>query len=212
MAKPIYMALFFALQIFRLKSRIRFWIVVLVLSGTNGEVEYQREDMMEMAQENGVVVREELSDVPNAGAKVLEQLRSPKGFYQSPNFSYHPLQFYVSASMISPTFHTFETVLDKYSYPRDRIGYFFLPVEKGRVYYCEYGIHADKGDSNAMEWTRELWTEAARSLLDAGAYFDRVYGPLEELVYARAGVYHSMIKKIKGLLDPNDIMNTGRIC
>lgn len=188
------------------------WTVVLVLSGTKGEVDYQREDMMEMAQKNEVAVKEELPDLPNAGAKVLEEIRFPKGFYQSEGLSYHPLQFYVSASMIAPTFQIFETMLEKHSFPQDRVGHFLLPVEKGRVYYCEYGIQVDKGDETGMERARELWTEAARSLLDAGAYFDRVYGPLEDLVYSRAGVYHSMIKKMKGLLDPNDIMNTGRIC
>ncbi|RLA95161.1 MAG: hypothetical protein DRG25_00910 [Deltaproteobacteria bacterium] len=186
------------------------WTVVLVLSGTKGEVEYQREDMMEIAQQNGIEVKEDLPGVPDVGRRILGELRVPKGFYQSEKWCYHPLQFYVSARMIPAALNIFENLLEQSGYPRDRVGYLLLPVEKGRVYYCEYGVRSEK-DGDDRKKTQEFWIEVAKALLDAGAYFDRPYGPLEELVYARAGIYHSMVKKIKGLLDPNHIMNTGRL-
>ena len=188
------------------------WTVVLVLSGPKGEVAYQREDLMEVAERNGVKPQTNLTGIKQGGTEILKELRNPKGFYQSSKYSYHPLQFYISAKMIPATFQAFQSVVDRYGYAQGKIGYMLLPVEKGRVYYCEYGIHSDSTNGDGSGKVRELWTEAAKELLRAGAYFDRPYGPLEELVYARSGSYHGLVKDLKGLLDPNNIMNTGRIC
>ena len=94
----------------------------------------------------------------------------------------------------------------------DKIGYLYLPIEKGRVYYCEYGIHVDKDDAAEFAKAKQMYIEAARELLDAGVFIARPYGPLEDVVFSRAGAYHGLVKQMKELLDPNNIMNTGRIC
>ena len=188
------------------------WTVVIVLTGPKGEVDYQREDMLEIAARNEMKPMNDLPGIPDAGRKILEELRIPKGFYQSEKYSYHPLQFYISSRFIPAVYETFQSLLAKYDYAQDRIGYTLVPVEKGRVYYCEFGIHSVREDKDDFAKTKEMYIDAVKTLLDTGAFFSRPYGPVEELVYARAGAYHGLVKKIKGMLDPNNIMNTGRIC
>lgn len=188
------------------------WTVVLVLSGPKGEVDYQREDLLEYSAKQGLAPRPDLPGIPDAGRKVLEEMRMPKGFYQSDRYSYHPIQFYISAKFIPQTFQTFQNFVAQYDYAPDKIGYLLLPVEKGRVYYCEYGIHCDKNDRDECAKVRQMFIDAARELLDVGAFISRPYGPLEDVVFSRSGAYHGLVKDLKGMLDPNNIMNTGRIC
>jgi len=188
------------------------WTAVLVLSGPKGEVEYQREDLLEYAEKHGLKPQKDLPGIPDAGRKVLEEMRVPKGFYSAERHSYHPLQFNLSAKFIPKIQEAFQSVVERYDYSPDNIGYLYLPIEKGRVYYCEYGIHVNRNDKDEFAKAKQMYIEAARELLDEGVFIARPYGPLEEVVYSRAGAYHGLVKKMKNMLDPNNIMNTGRIC
>jgi FAD/FMN-containing dehydrogenase len=52
---------------------------------------------------------------------------------------------------------------------------------------------------------------ASRLLVDKGAFFYRVYGPWTELVYGRTGNLQKTLKRIKQTLDPNNIVNPGKL-
>ena len=59
---------------------------------------------------------------------------------------------------------------------------------------------------------RSMWLEVSEQVLDEGACFDRPYGPWADMVYSRAGVYTQKLKELKRALDPNNVMNPGRLC
>ena len=44
------------------------------------------------------------------------------------------------------------------------------------------------------------------------AFFDRPYGPWAQMMYDRSGVYARKLQDLKRELDPNNIMNPGRLC
>ncbi len=46
-------------------------------------------------------------------------------------------------------------------------------------------------------------------LLDEGAFFDNPEGKLAEELYARTGNYLNMMKRIKKLVDPKNLLNPG---
>lgn len=187
------------------------WAAVIVLSGKEKEVAYQREDLADIVGQKGMTPRQDLPGIPNAGSKILKELMSPTGFYQSSRSFYNPLQFFISGKLIGPIDATWGKILQQFNYPSGMSNRLIVPVEKGRVYYCEYGLRRDKGDAAQKELVRNIWLAAATSFLEIGVYFNRPYGPLSEMVYSRAGLYHSIVKEFKSLFDPNGIMNTGRI-
>ena len=49
-------------------------------------------------------------------------------------------------------------------------------------------------------------------MIYAGAFFDRPYGPWADMMYRRNATYTEYLKKIKKDLDPNNIMNPGKLC
>jgi hypothetical protein len=192
-------------------KRIPSWAVVLILSGEEDQVSYQMEDLMEIAQKEGLAVQQDLPGITKAGDKILEEMIMPQGFYQSPKWAYNPIQFYISGKLIAVINSALEGLFQEHDLPANAIGRLLLPVEKGRVWYCEYGLRRDKNDTDDTAKVKEVWFTAVKRLLTIGAYFDRPYGPLAEIVYSRAGHYHSVVKKFKDLYDPNGIMNIGRI-
>ncbi|MCF0121020.1 MAG: FAD-binding oxidoreductase, partial [Oscillospiraceae bacterium] len=51
----------------------------------------------------------------------------------------------------------------------------------------------------------------ARKLISSGAYFDRPYGRLTELVYTDPVTVEGM-RKLKKIFDPDGILNPGKLC
>jgi FAD/FMN-containing dehydrogenase len=59
---------------------------------------------------------------------------------------------------------------------------------------------------------RNLVVEAAHKTEIEGAFFSRPYRELVDAAYRRSGDTADMQKKIKGLFDPNGILNPGQLC
>jgi FAD/FMN-containing dehydrogenase len=100
----------------------------------------------------------------------------------------------------------------KYNYPGKDIGGYLLPIERGRAIYCEFDLHYDSNNTENTEDVKRLNTEASKALIEAGAFFDRPYSVWADLMYSRTGTYTEYLKKLKVELDPNNIMNPGKLC
>jgi FAD/FMN-containing dehydrogenase len=59
---------------------------------------------------------------------------------------------------------------------------------------------------------RQLFTKASDQLLKQGAFFSRPYGIWAEGEYNRAAQTTIMLKKVKGIFDPNNVLNPGKLC
>lgn len=96
-------------------------------------------------------------------------------------------------------------------YPNDDMGIYLQPKQRGRAYHLEFGFPLDRGNAGECARVKELIHQAAKRLLSEGAFLYRPYGSLAEMVFSRTGNLHESIKKMKGILDPNNVMNPGRL-
>jgi FAD/FMN-containing dehydrogenase len=53
---------------------------------------------------------------------------------------------------------------------------------------------------------------AAGALANRGAFFSRPYGPWADMAYRRDAGTTMALRKVKGIFDPNNVMNPGKLC
>jgi len=121
--------------------------------------------------------------------------------------------FFISVvSRVAEFTETIFRIAVKHGYPRDEIGFYVQPLERGRACHFECSFYHNTSDTREVDRIRRLYNETCETLMDMGAFFSRPYGIQADLVYQRATEYTAVLRKIKGMLDPNHIMSPGRLC
>lgn len=92
------------------------------------------------------------------------------------------------------------------------LGIYIQPVEYGSGCHCEFDFYYDPASSKAREQIQNVHDETAIHLLSLGAHFTRPYGSLARITYNKAADYALMLKKIKNIFDPNNILCPGNLC
>jgi hypothetical protein len=126
--------------------------------------------------------------------------------------STHGLMFYATGDSIALIEDTLGQLAAKYHYSASDIGAYVQPIERARTYYCVFDLHGNPADNADADRVSSLFNEASEMLINLGAFFDRPYGPWAEMMYRRNGNYAEYLKKIKAQLDPNNVMNPGKLC
>jgi len=103
-------------------------------------------------------------------------------------------------------------VAARHQYPVNDVGCYVQPLENGRACQLEFNFHYNPEDGTEVTRMRQLYAAAAAATLDLGAYYNRPYGPVADLVYRRAGDYTAVLKRVKKLFDPNYVLNPGTLC
>jgi FAD/FMN-containing dehydrogenase len=84
------------------------------------------------------------------------------------------------------------------------VGKILVSVDRGRAVYASYDWFCEEHCSGALE-------RMTLSLADQGAFFDRPHGSLGRKIYKSIPNHLAVLKRIKGFLDPQNVLNPGRI-
>ena len=84
-----------------------------------------------------------------------------------------------------------------------------FPQVQGRAFRVECSLFHTINTENSAE---NAINKAARELAAEGAYFDRPYGNLAELVYEADPVSTETLRGLKNIFDPDGILNPGKLC
>ncbi len=103
-------------------------------------------------------------------------------------------------------------VAGRHQYPVADIGVYIQPVENGHACQLQFNFYYNPDDDKEVDKIRDLYAEASRRVLELGAYFNRPYGPIVDELYRRNGDYTALLKRLKKLFDPNQILNPGNLC
>jgi FAD/FMN-containing dehydrogenase len=76
----------------------------------------------------------------------------------------------------------------------------------------EFTIHYDPSDETESKKAKDLFEEASRNLDKAGAFYSRPYGAWSEIAYANCPDTVEALKKLKNIMDPDNILNRGKLC
>lgn len=97
-------------------------------------------------------------------------------------------------------------------YPVLDMGIYIQPLVQGTNLHCEFNLFYQPADAGEPQRIRELAAAATRRLMDAGAHFSRPYGESAPSIMNRDAAGVAALKKVKNMLDPDHIMNPGKLC
>ena len=113
-------------------------------------------------------------------------------------------------SPVSEAAELTERLLDLFGDYRERdTSIIVFPQVQGRAFRVECSLFHSVEREDEVE---AAVIEAARELAAAGAYFDRPYGKLAELVYSANPASTETLRELKNIFDPDGILNPGKLC
>ncbi len=107
---------------------------------------------------------------------------------------------------------TMTEIAAKSDYPASDMGVYIQPIVQGTGCHCEFNLFYDP--ENYVEYNRvkDLSASAIRVLMAKGAFFSRPYGESTAAILNKDAASVAILKKLKNMFDPNNIMNPGKIC
>jgi len=203
-----------------LKNDLPLWTVIICIAG------YQRHPEERMAIQGkylfdickGLGMRPQ-SDIPGAGSRgdsILELLsnwwdKEPYWKLRKKGACYD-IFFLTPLSKASEFINLMKNAYSRYQYQFSEIGCYIQPMVQGRGCHCEFNLPCDKSDTNEVAEVKSLFMEASATLIRNGAFFSRPYGPWADMVFSRYAEGVTALKKLKGIFDPNNILNPGKMC
>jgi len=200
-----------------LRERLPPWVILIGVAGRDilpeERVRVQEEDIKDITKQFALHPVSSIFGVRDEQvlAALLQPSREPywklgyKGGCQS--------IFFLTTLDRTPEFvSTMYTLAEGLRYPGQDIGIYIQPQHQGVAYHCEFNLPFDRDDQTEAARTKELFVRASEELIKKGAFFSRPYGIWANLVYHRDAQSTILLKKIKGIFDPNSVLNPGKLC
>lgn len=185
---------------------------VLVLRGEKEQVQYQKADLEDLAKKMDLELLGALPGDKEAVKKLLDEVEQPRGYkrFKKIKGAYGVIPFICMARQI-PMFNQVVSRISKgLNYDQKDIGSMLLPVEPSRVHF-QYSFYTDPSNQQEYMKVKKLFESISTTLIRMGAFFSRPYGEWARLVYEKASGYKAMLRMIKKEVDPENIMNPGKL-
>jgi FAD/FMN-containing dehydrogenase len=195
------------------------YVVVLVLDAgewyPEEKMEYQKEALFELGREFLIEPSNALPHVPEAESRLLNIIS--QAWTGEKYWKFRHKGGSVSIIFLAPLTRVPEFIqimhekVAGYDYPAADMGIYIQPKQRTHAFHVELNLSFNPEDQLEKERIRSLFGEASEALINAGAFFYRPYGPWAQMIFTRTGNLGPVLKKVKGILDPNNVMNPGKL-
>ncbi|MFC1932109.1 FAD-binding oxidoreductase, partial [Chloroflexota bacterium] len=204
-------------QIRVLREELPPWAVMVGVAGRDRlpreRVEFQEKDITDIAQQSGLKLTSTITGARDE--EVLEVLLNPsKEPYWKLSYKGGCQDiFFLTTLNRTPEFaRTIYSVAEVHGYPASEIGIYIQPVHQGASCHCEFNLPFDPDNPGEVTRIREFFTKTSEELIKQGAFFSRPYGIWADMAYNKDAQTTVVLKKIKKIFDPNNVMNPGKLC
>jgi len=197
-----------------LKDSLPPWTIVIGLSGNDeAEASYKELDITDVLNHFGLKGMEGLDGLEDAQSRLADEIEQPKGMLNQRRYSgaCNYIACMASKTQLKPFYDLTLKALSKNGEPSPSLGWMIMPLNFGGSYYFEPNLYHNPDDQKEHENARKMFMDISRTLIHAGGYFPRPYPLWAEEVYFRMGAYHRKVKMVKEMLDPNNVMNPGKL-
>lgn len=193
------------------------WILFFGIEG-NGvlpeeKVAYQEEGFMDAAQFFGLYPKSAVAGV--TADHLAEVLSQPSGepYWKLKLKGGNDDIFFVTTLDKTPEFiKAVYAQAESSQYPPADIGIYLQPMVQGTSCHCEFNLSYHPANKAEVDKVKRLVTEKTGALANMGGFFSRPYGSWSDMAYRRDGETTAALRKVKGIFDPNNIMNPGKLC
>jgi FAD/FMN-containing dehydrogenase len=200
-----------------IKDTLPPWVLFFNIAGyeylTEERVNGQVNDMKEIAQRVGL---EPVRDIGEVSAyELLETVKRPSGepyWKLRHKGACHDIFFLTIYDNLPGLLDTMYAEARQTGYPTSEIGIYLQPVVQGTNCHVEFNLFYDPQNRSETARVKELSDRVITGLMARGAFFSRPYGPGARTIINRDAATVSALKKVKSILDPNNIMNPGKLC
>jgi len=193
------------------------WTVVVGITGgqilPRERVEAQEQDIRDIAQEFGLKM---VPAIPGCRSGELLDLLlkpSPEPYWKLRYKGGVQEIFFLTTLDKTPGYvATMSSAANDHQYPVPDIGVYLQPVHQGVGCHCEFILPFDRRNQAEVTRTEALFRDASLRLFNQKAFFSRPYGIWAPMVYNADAQTTIVTRKIKGIFDPNNVMNPGKLC
>ena len=202
----------------RLQESLPAWTVIIGLSGSTyypeERIDYEEETLKNICQEMNISVDLNIKVFQEIEDVFLRESLRPWSVLKKFNYkgAVHDLSFKVPLKKMPEIEKAVYEAARGGGYASRDIGGYFVVVERGRGIHCEFDLHCDPDSADDKERVRNTWLSASKTLMNSNALFDRPYGAWAEMAYSRMPQYVLKLKQIKNEMDPQGILNPGKLC
>jgi hypothetical protein len=200
-----------------LKSKLPPWVIIMGIAGRDlfpeEKMDFQEKDTRDIVQQLGLKLLPAVSGI-RAGQIMSTILNpSPVPYWKlTYKGGCQDIFFMTTLDKTQEFVDTVFAAANALRYPVSDIGIYLQPQHQGTSCHCEFNLPYNSGNKIETDRVRQLLEKCSEALIKQGAYFSRPYGIWADMVYNRDARNKEMIKTIKGIFDPNNILNPGKLC
>jgi FAD/FMN-containing dehydrogenase len=192
------------------------WVALVGVSGQSllpeQRVQAQTLDIAEIAQQFGLKLLPSLPGL--SGEKVYAKATGTGGASSWKNKAKGAFAelFFTTTLDRFPEFNAKMTELAAAAgYPLADIGVYVNPQNMGTSYHCEFILPYDGASASETARAKKLFVHASEVFAGMGAYYLRPHGIWSRLQLNKDAQSTMILQRMKGIFDPNNIMNTGKL-
>ena len=200
-----------------LKDALPQWVLLFAIAGYDylpeERVAYQTRDMEDLARRLGVEPAKSIGGI--SAARLLKEVQRPS---EEPYWKLRAkgacedIFFLTTYGRVPGLVAEMNDAAAEAGYSSPELGIYLQPIVQGTNCHCEFTLQYDPDDVQDVRRAKGLSARAIQRLMAKGAFFSRPYGDAARAVLNRDAATAAALFKLKGVFDPNHIMNPGKLC
>lgn len=201
----------------QIKSGLPAWILFYNVAAydylTEDRVNWQVADIKDLSQRVGLEPARSLGAVSAFDLLKLVQAPAPEPYWKTQNnWACQDIFFITNFQKVGELIDTMYDLAAEAGYATPDMGVYIQPVVQGVNFHVEFNLFYPLANPVEVARVRKLSVSAVRKLMEKGAFFSRPYGESTGFIMNRDAATIAALKKVKSILDPDNIMNPGKLC